>query len=172
MYLVCARKRGLVDTRASSNVLDIQFHRGAPERRRALVPVALHRRCIPSASRGAQILKCIDAENRVDLFDAALICARKRRLSSHTRASSNVMDHTFHQGTIGPRVRAGGGSAASFRAGRRAPSTSHQPFAVARTRKARDHATSADQIVGRRVVAGARCRITSRGLAPPHSAVP
>ena len=44
---------------------------------------------------GAQILKCVDAEKTVTYSDVHLSSHGKARSSSNTRASSNVMDHSF-----------------------------------------------------------------------------
>ena len=85
----------------------------------------------PSAQ--AQILKCIDAEKNVTYSDVPCLRAEKRALVD-TRASSNVMDHSFIRAQKA-RVFAPVAEAPRYSAAPAPPPPAPEPFVVDRTIK-------------------------------------
>ena len=80
---------------------------------------------------GAQILKCIDAEKNVTYSDAPCLRTEKKAFVD-TRASSNVMDHSFIRAQKA-RVFAPVAEAPRYSAPPAPPPPAPEPFVVDRT---------------------------------------
>jgi hypothetical protein len=84
-------------------------------------------------SAGAQILKCIDAEGNVTYSDVPCLRTEKRALVD-TRASSNVLDHSFIRAQKG-RLFAPVAAVPVYSAPPAPPSPEPTPFTVDRSVK-------------------------------------